>query len=69
MLSTLGGAAGVVLGCAVTVVVATLNGWVVVIPPAVVALGAGATIVVGGLAGLWPAVRAARTPPSTALNG
>lgn len=69
VLSALGGAAGVALGSAVTAVVAALNGWVVVIPPTVVALGAGATIAVGGLAGLGPAVRAARTPPSTALNG
>jgi putative ABC transport system permease protein len=69
VLSTLGGGAGVVLGCAVTLVTASVNGWVVVIPPTVIALGAGATIVVGGLAGLWPAVRAARTPPNTALNG
>jgi len=69
VLSAIGSAAGVALGAAVTAVVASLNGWVLVIPPTVVALGAGATIVVGGLAGLWPAVRAARTPPSTALNG
>ncbi|RKQ93595.1 putative ABC transport system permease protein [Solirubrobacter pauli] len=69
VLSALGGAAGVGLGGAVTVVVASVNGWVVVIPPTVVALGAGATVVVGGVAGLWPAVRAARTPPSTALSG
>jgi putative ABC transport system permease protein len=69
VLSAIGGAAGVGLGATVTVLVASLNGWVVVIPPTVVALGAGATIVVGGLAGLWPAMRAARTPPSTALNG
>ena len=69
VLSAIGSAAGVALGAAVTAVVASLNGWVLVIPPTVVALGAGATIVVGGLAGLWPAVRAARTSPSTALNG
>lgn len=69
VLSALGGAVGVGLGAAVTVVVAAVNGWVVVIPPTVVALGAGATVVVGGVAGLWPAVRAARTPPSTALSG
>ncbi len=69
VLSAIGGAAGVALGAAVTAVAASLNGWVLVIPPTVVALGAGATIVVGGVAGLRPAVRAARTPPSTALNG
>jgi putative ABC transport system permease protein len=69
VLSALGGAFGVLVGSLVTGGVAWANGWVVVIPPAAVGIGVGATLVVGGVAGLWPAIRAARTPPSVALSG
>ena len=67
-LSMLGGAAGAALGAAVTAAVATANGWVPVVPVPVLAAGIGATTVIGGVAGLYPAIRAARTPPSAALS-
>ncbi|MEW9530904.1 ABC transporter permease [Microbispora sp. NPDC049125] len=69
LLSVLGGLAGAALGGAVTVVIALANGWIPVIPPLVVAAGVGATLLIGGIAGLYPAIRAARTPPTVALAG
>ena len=67
-LSALGGVAGVVLGTGVTAVFAVSKGWPVSIPPVVLAGGLAATLVIGALAGLWPAVRAARIPPTEALQ-
>jgi len=68
LLSLLGGVAGVVLGLGVTAAFAASKGWPVAVPPTVLAAGLGATIVIGAIAGLWPAVRAARTPPTEALQ-
>ena len=67
LLSTLGGLAGAGLGAGVSVIVARANGWLPVVPLVVLAGGVGATTVIGGLAGLYPAIRAARTPPTVAL--
>ncbi|WP_424528052.1 ABC transporter permease [Sphaerisporangium viridialbum] len=69
VLSAFGGAIGVVLGSAVTTVIAPLNGWPVVVPPLALAAGLVATLMIGAVAGLYPAARAARIPPTIALNG
>jgi putative ABC transport system permease protein len=69
LLSTLGGVAGAGLGAAVTAAAAYANGWIPVVPPLVLVGGVGATTAIGGLAGLYPAIRAARTPPTVALSG
>lgn len=69
LLSALGGLAGAGLGAVVTTVVAVANEWIPVVPPAALVVGVGATLVIGALAGLYPAVRAARTPPTLALAG
>lgn len=69
ILSTLGGLAGAALGAAVSAAIATANGWTPVIPLPVLAAGVGATTLIGGVAGLYPAIRAARTPPTVALSG
>lgn len=69
LLSALGGLAGVVLGSGVSAVIALANGWTPVLPGLALAGGAAATVVIGGLAGLAPAMRAARTPPTVALTG
>jgi putative ABC transport system permease protein len=37
-------------------------------PPAVIVAAITATMIIGGLSGLNPAIRAARTPPTSALN-
>ena len=67
LLSFLGGVAGVVIGVTVTVVFAIGQGWPVAIPPWAVLGGLGATVVIGGVSGWYPAARAARIPPTSAL--
>jgi putative ABC transport system permease protein len=67
LLSFLGGIAGVVIGVGVTVVFAVTQGWPVALPVWAVAGGLGATVVIGGVSGLYPAARAARIPPTSAL--
>ncbi|GAB3533676.1 ABC transporter permease [Phytohabitans suffuscus] len=67
LLSALGGAGGVVLGTAVTAFYATTQDWPAVVPPWAAAGGIGATLVIGAIAGLYPAIRAARLPPTEAL--
>jgi putative ABC transport system permease protein len=68
LLSALGGAAGVAVGCGITAIVVRSEQGVLAIPAAVVAAGIGATLLVGAIAGAVPAVRAARTPPAAALT-
>jgi putative ABC transport system permease protein len=65
--SALGGASGVLLGTAVTAVYASLQGWPTVVPAWVMGGGVAATVVIGALAGLYPAIRAARLAPTEAL--
>jgi putative ABC transport system permease protein len=67
LLSGLGGGAGVLLGVAVTSLYALSRGWPVVLPAAATVGGLAATLLIGTLAGLYPAVRASRLPPTTAL--
>ncbi|MEC4017989.1 ABC transporter permease [Streptomyces sp. H27-D2] len=67
LLSALGSGAGVVIGSAATAAYATTQGWPVVVPPWVMGGGLAATLAIGGIAGLYPAVRAARLPPTSAL--
>jgi len=67
LLSVLGGAGGTVLGSAVTGGYAALQGWPIVVPPLAMAAGLGVTLLVGAVAGLYPAVRAARLSPTEAL--
>ncbi|MFF0445963.1 ABC transporter permease [Streptomyces sp. NPDC004609] len=67
LLSALGGLGGVALGIAVTAGYAGYQGWPAVVPLWAMSGGIGATLVIGGLAGFFPAVRAARLPPTEAL--
>ncbi|GAA2816720.1 ABC transporter permease [Kribbella solani] len=68
LLSALGGIGGVVLGVAVTTVYAGTQSWPVVVPVWATAGGITATILIGAIAGLYPAVRAGHTPPTEALT-
>ncbi|MER7348246.1 ABC transporter permease [Streptomyces aurantiacus] len=68
LLSALGGATGALLGTAATFGFAVAQGWTAVVPPWSVAAGFAATLFIGVLAGLYPAVRASRLHPTVALN-
>jgi putative ABC transport system permease protein len=68
LLSLLGGGAGVGLGAAATAGYATTQGWIVVVPVLAVAGGVAIALLLGALAGLYPAVRAARLAPAAALR-
>lgn len=68
LLALLGGSGGILIGWLVTVTYARLQGWPVDIPPWVAAGGMGITLLIGGLAGLYPAIRAARLAPTEALS-
>ena len=67
LLSLAGGALGVIIGVAVTAAYARGHGESVVIPPQAWTGGLAAAVVIGALAGLLPAVRAARLSPTQAL--
>lgn len=69
LLSLLGGGSGILLGALVTVGYARLQGWPVDIPLWVPAGGMAATLLIGAVAGLYPAIRAARLAPTEALSG
>lgn len=67
-LASLGGTAGVLLGVAVTYVYATAQAWRVIIPPVALVGGLSAAVAIGVVAGLYPAIRAARVSPTEALR-
>jgi putative ABC transport system permease protein len=67
LLSLAGGAAGVAIGAAATAAYAHAHGEPAVIPPGAWAGGLAAAILIGALAGLLPAIRAARLSPTQAL--
>jgi putative ABC transport system permease protein len=68
LLAVLGGIVGVLAGAAVTVVYATSKNWAVVIPVEAWLGGIASAILIGAIAGLMPAVRAARMLPTAALR-
>ncbi|MBO2448533.1 ABC transporter permease [Actinomadura barringtoniae] len=67
LLSALGGVVGVVLGAGVTLAFAVYRGWPPVVPMWALGGALGATLAIGAVAGLYPAVRAARLAPTAAL--
>src|SRR5262249_26451226 len=68
LLALLGGAAGVAAGATATVVYASSKHWVAVVPVSAWAGGLAAATVIGAIAGLLPAIRAARMSPTEALR-
>ena len=68
LLAVIGGVVGVLAGAAATAVYAGAKHWAVVIPAAAWSGGIASAILIGTLAGLVPAVRASRMPPTVALR-
>jgi len=63
-----GGAVGVGIGALATAIYAATKGWEVVVPATAWAGGFGAAMLIGAVAGLLPAMRAARLSPADALR-
>ena len=67
-LATLGGLLGAAMGVGVTIGYARRQDWLVDIPVGGLGLGVAAALALGALAGLYPAVRAARLDPAEAVR-
>jgi putative ABC transport system permease protein len=68
LIALTGGVLGAGAGLAVTIAWATHRAWPIAIPAGVLAGGAGAVAVIGAVAGLYPALQAARLSPTEALT-
>jgi putative ABC transport system permease protein len=68
LLAGLGGAAGVALGVAITAVYANARDWMFAVPQTALVGGVAASLVVGALAGIYPAARASRLAPAEAVR-
>jgi putative ABC transport system permease protein len=68
LLGGIGGVVGVVLGALSTVIFAAIKDWPPVVPVEAWVGGIAAALLIGGVAGLLPAMRAARMSPTEALR-
>jgi putative ABC transport system permease protein len=68
LLAILGGGAGVATGVAATAIYAATKHWATTIPTVAWVGGLGAALAIGAIAGLLPAIRAARLSPTDALR-
>jgi putative ABC transport system permease protein len=68
LLALIGGIVGVLAGIVATAIYASTKHWHVVIPVEAWSGGIASAILIGALAGLTPAIRASRLPPTVALR-
>jgi len=68
LLAIIGGVAGVATGGLITVAYARIRGWGAILPAGYLGAGIATALVVGVLAGLYPALRASRMSPTEALR-
>ena len=68
LLALIGGAVGVAAGTIATIIYAYLKHWTAVVPTTAWAGGLAAAILIGAIAGLLPAIRAAQLSPAEALR-
>lgn len=68
LLAGSGGVAGVALGALATAAWASYQGWDTLVPLVAVIGGIAAALAIGAIAGLYPALRAARLSPTDALR-
>ncbi|HEU4721534.1 MAG TPA: ABC transporter permease [Gemmatimonadaceae bacterium] len=68
LLAAIGGVVGVLAGAIATVVYASSKHWHIVIPVEAWTGGIASAILIGAVAGLTPAIRASRLPPTVALR-
>ncbi len=68
LLAVIGGVGGVILGVAATALYASIEGWEILVPSIAVIGGLVAALLIGGIAGLYPAIRASRLSPTEALH-
>jgi putative ABC transport system permease protein len=68
LLAAIGGAVGVAIGAAATAIYVRVKGWDLVVPPLAWGGGLAAAMAIGAIAGLLPALRAARMQPTEALR-
>jgi putative ABC transport system permease protein len=68
LLAGLGGAIGVGLGVGITAFYASARSWMFSVPQSALLGGVAASLVVGALAGLYPAARASRLAPAEAVR-
>lgn len=69
LLAGIGGVGGCVAGAALTMAFAYANRWRLDLPPGLFLLGIGSAMLIGTVAGAYPALRASRFPPMEALRG